>query len=245
MQSSIVSAFVSNVDENTFLNKYYENGKSLLKSSTPKIVFLDESIIHLFTDYDKTNTHIIQIQKTSLYLHDYKSLVTNFNINTTSSLKDIVDYMLIICNKTEWVKKSVLLNPFNTDNFVWVDFGIRHIFNLNSEDEFIHQLNLLQFKHYSKIRIGSIWDTNTLVHQQHHLDIYKDVFWYFAGGVFGGNKELLIIFADVLKNVVIQTIKNKNTIVWEVNLWYLVFLDCPELFDCYQCDHNPTLISNY
>ena len=42
--STLVSAFVSNVNERytDSLTRYYKFGKLLLKSNTPKIIFLDE-----------------------------------------------------------------------------------------------------------------------------------------------------------------------------------------------------------
>ena len=76
-------------------------------------------------------------------------------------------------------------------------------------------------------------------------DIYKDITWYFAGGVFGGDSKALIKFADLTKQQCIKTIENYKTLMWEVNVWFQVYLDNPDLFSLYNCDHNHTLIGNY
>jgi hypothetical protein len=77
------------------------------------------------------------------------------------------------------------------------------------------------------------------------FNIYKDIKWYFAGGVFGGNKEKLLIFADLMKQKCLQIISQEKTIMWEVNIWYLIYLENNELFYPYHCDHNDTILKNY
>lgn len=33
----------------------------------------------------------------------------------------------------------------------------------------------------------------------YNVNIYKNICWYFAGGIFGGNKDYLLYFADEVK----------------------------------------------
>jgi len=40
-------------------------------------------------------------------------------------------------------------------------------------------------------------------------------------------------------------IKNKKTIMWEVNIWYLIYLDNPDLFDRYFANHNSSILIKY
>jgi hypothetical protein len=240
--TTIVSAFVSNnLDEDIIMNKYYQNGKLLLKTNVPKIIFLDEKMFNLIgEDYNKSNTILIQIYKEDIYLNNYRKLVTDFNLNTDNIKKDTLDYILTMCNKTEWVKTAILLNNFKTDNFIWIDFGIRYMFNC-SDEEFIDHLNNLHNKIYSNIRIAKIWNLDIT----YSGDIYKNITWYFAGTIFGGNKEKLLLFADKTKDKCMEIITTKNTLMWEVNIWYLIYLDNKEIFDAYFCDHNNSLLNNY
>ena len=48
-----------------------------------------------------------------------------------------------------------------------------------------------------------------------------------------------------MKKKCLEIIKEKNSFVWEVNIWYLIYLEYPELFDVYRCDHNVTMLANY
>jgi hypothetical protein len=241
--TTIVSAFVSNINSKKEMDifKYYQNGKLLLKSSVPKIIFLDETMLNLVgEDYDKSNTFIIKINKEDIYLNSYRDLLNNFHLKTDNSDKDTLEYIFTICNKTEWTKTAILLNNFNTDNFIWIDFGIRHVFKC-SDEEFIEKVNNLYDKIYLNVRIAKIWNIDV----DYGIDIYKNIAWYFAGGVFGGNKNQVILFAENMKNKCIEIITKKNTLVWEVNIWYLVYLENKELFDTYYCDHNNSIIDNY
>jgi hypothetical protein len=241
--TTIVSAFLSNVNsrEDKNIYTYYDHGKLLISSTIPKIIFLDEDMFDLIgDDYDKNNTLIIKIDKYDSYLDDYKKLITNFEIHTTNSKKDTIEYMLTMCNKTEWIKRAILLNHFNSDNFIWVDFGIKHVFKC-SNDEFIKKINNLHNKNNLSIRIASIWN----LEYTYNCNIYKDITWYFAGGVFGGNKNILLKFAEYMEKKCIEIITEKNTIMWEVNIWYLIYCENKELFDGYSCDHNDSIIDNY
>jgi hypothetical protein len=145
-------------------------------------------------------------------------------------------------NKTEWIKQAIELNPFQTDNFIWIDFGIRHIFPTSfTDDEFIEKINALYNKSYDNVRIGGIWN----IHYDYNINIYKDVAWYFAGGVFGGNIESLIKFAYLMKEKCIYIMTTKNTIMWEVNIWYLLYNENNDLFNIYICNHDSSLVENY
>ena len=189
--STIVSAFISNVNSriDRDIIKYYEHGKILFKSTTPKIIFIDKNMSSLIkeTDYNKDNTIFIEIKKDNCYLYQYLDLLNNFNLNTDNPNKDTLEFIFTMCNKTEWIKEAIQLNHFKTDNFIWIDFGIKHVLKCH-DDQIINKLNNLSNKVYSKIRIGTIWNLNNT----YNIDIYRDISWYFAGGVFGGNSQTLI-----------------------------------------------------
>jgi hypothetical protein len=241
---TIVSAFVTNVNHvDRTLEAYFNYGKLLLESDLPKIIFVDEPMHKLISDnniYCDDKTIIIKINKTDSYLYEYINDITNFNINTTNTKKDTLEFMLTMCNKTEWLKEAILLDPFNSQNFIWIDYGLRHVFKCNDET-FVSKINSLKDKTYENVRIASIWNLD----YKYNIDIEKDIAWYFAGGVFGGNKDSLVLFANKVKEKCIDIITTKKTITWEVNIWYLIYLENKNLFDNYNCDHNDSIIDNY
>ena len=243
--TTIVSAFISNINSRNDrnINTYYQFGKLILKSTTPKIIFLDEDMYNKVqeNDYNKENTLLIKYNKNESYLYNYYDELYNFNLNTDNPLKDTLEYMFTMCNKTEWIKKAIENDIFNSNNYIWIDFGIKQVFSC-SDDEFVEKINSLYTKYYyDKVRIGNIW--NLSVH--YNVDILKQISWYFAGGIFGGDKKTLINFADLMKNKCIEIIRNYNTIMWEVNIWYILYIENSELFYPYPCNHNNSIIDNY
>lgn len=238
--NTIISAFFSDINNNKSINKYYELGKLLLLSDTPKIIFVDIVMYNMIEEYENENTKIIIVDKSFIYMYDYIDKLSNFNLNTNNINKDTIEYMFIMCSKTEWLRQAILYNPFKTDHFIWLDFGLRHVFKC-SDDEFIMKINNMKYKVYDDIRIGHIWDLNI----NYSFNIYKDITWYFAGGVVGGGKDELLKFADKVKHQCIDIMTNQHTIMWEVNIWYIVYQYDIIKYNPYKCDHNDSIIDNY
>lgn len=239
--TTLVSGFISNINnrEDRNLEIYYNLGKKILKSEIKKIIFVDEVMYDLMKNDEYPNTIIIKYDKNESYLWKNKDKITNFMLNTDNNGKDSLDYILTMCNKTEFIRKAIEINPFQTDNFVWLDFGINHVFNC-SDDIFNNYLNKLQ-KKYDKIRIGHIWNLSS----NYNVDIHKNICWYFAGGIFGGKKDYLLQFADEVKTKCEYIMDKYGTLMWEVNIWYKVYLENQDLFEPYLCNHNYTIIDNY
>ena len=268
-----VSAFISNINNNNRqTEKYIELGKKLLsdKIITLRIVFIERKVYNdffsttadnmlkvfnyegkIFEFIIKENIIFVMFEKTDNYLYKYIDNIKEFNINTDNPCKDTLEYMLVQCHKTEWIKIAIhLFNDINQNDsieveFMWIDFGIYHIFNNNDSLFYneIYKLNNKDSKGYkkNKLRIGSCIHPS----RTYHTDIYKTIAWYFAGGVLGGSSESLLQFAELMKSECINIIKERKHLMWEVNVWYLIYLKNPELFDVYICDHNPSIISNY
>jgi hypothetical protein len=237
--TTIVSGFITNINSYRNIEKYIEFGKKLCKININKIIFIEEIIYNTYFKHEiYESTTFIFTSKEQLYLYKYNiSELINFNkLCTDNTSKDTFEYMFVQNNKTEWIREAIDKNPYNTSQFIWIDFGIFHIIN---DDELFNKC-ICNFKNksYENIRIGSSNFTNA-------LSIYTNIHWLFLGGIFGGNSKKLIEFADLTKKKCIETIHNKKTIMWEVNIWYLIYLEKPELFDYYIADHNTTMLIKY
>jgi hypothetical protein len=78
-----------------------------------------------------------------------------------------------------------------------------------------------------------------------NFNVYTNIVWHFLGTVFGGNKVELIQFADKMKEKCLSVMQEKRTICWEINLWYLISTESPELFNGYAANHNDSIVANY
>ena len=247
-ENTIVSGFIkinNNNNNNISILEYYEYGKHILYSDTPKIIFLDENIYNILKpeDFNNKNTYIHKLCKEDIYLYNYiKYININDNIITDNPDKDTLDYLMLMCYKTELMRKAVEINYFNTTNFIWVDFGIKKIIKCSNLD-FINKLNNIRYniKDNDKIRIGNILSYQDYI----NYNFYRKICWFFPGGIFSGNQKVIIKFANLVKDKCIYLMSVYKLLTWEVNVWYMIYLDNKNLFSLYKCNHNDTIIDNY
>ena len=243
--TTIVSGLLTNVNDCNNIEKYIINGKKLLELDLKKIIFIEQYIFDLyFKDFENDNTIFYFINKKDLYFYDYIQDLINFDLLTDNPGKDTIEYMFVQCNKTEWVRKAIEINPYNSDQFVWLDFGLYHV--INDDECFSKNIKSITEKVYNNIRIASSGNPYYLNMDRNYDNLYRRINWFYLGGVFGGNKDKLILFSMLMKTKCIDIIKCEKTICWEVNIWFIIYNEYPELFDNYKCfEHGVNLITNY
>jgi hypothetical protein len=243
--ATLVTAFMTNVNQIKFRSyeKYIELGKKLLKQPIPTVCFLERSIYCDFFEKEKhlyPETHFVFFEKQDNYLSHFEPHLTNYFVHTDNPEKDTPGYMFVQCHKTEWVKRAIEIDPFSTTDFIWVDFGIYHMLG-NNDLEISLKLDEISRKQYSGVRIASC--INSV--EPNQGDIYHIISWFFAGSIFGGNKYKLLIFADLMKQFCIELMTHKKHIMWEINIWYLLYKEHKELFLPYMCNHDLSIIAHY
>ena len=244
--TTIVSAFITGVNarKDIDISKYIAYGRKLVEIPVPKVIFIEAEIHRLFFQKDSeagkySLTEFRIIEKESIYLFQYISAITAFDLKTTKPDKDTIPFLFVQCNKTEWVREVIHRNTFKTAQFTWIDFGIHHII----QDDFLLQKAIQKISRTTceKVSIGSCWN----IRLPFVRDIYRDVAWFFAGGIFGGEPEFLLLFADYMKIACLTLIQEKRHLMWETNIWYLVHQAHPEIFSPYLADHDTSLLTNY
>ena len=237
--TTIVSGLITNINSYRSIEKYIEYGKKLCKININKIIFIEETIYNkYFKDETYVSTTFIFTSKEKLYLYKYNfSELINFNkLSTDNPSKDTIEYMFIQNNKTEWIREAINNNLYNSSQFIWIDFGIYHM--INDEELFNKYIYEIINKSYKNIRIAS---SNFNIASS----IYTNIHWLFLGSIFGGNSKKLLEFADLTKQKCIETIEKEKTIMWEINIWYLIYLENCELFDPYIANHNKSILIEY
>lgn len=232
MENVLVSAFLYLPNHYQDIDFYIKNGKSLMAQDIKKIIFMDTEMYCHFKEFESKNNVFILIKKEDLYLYKYLNLLdekTDGNVKKDNNL-----FYAIMCNKTEFVKQAIESETFSVEHYIWVDFGIFKILDHNVEFKHLS-------KQYNKVRIGNIWNLDSPC----NVNLHTQICWYFAGGVFGGHKDVLLSFSKLMKREVLEFMKHHNHLLWEVNLWYFIYQKNKDMFHPYQCDHNNSLINNY
>lgn len=243
--ATIVTAFVTNINNIEFRSyeKYIELGKKLLSQAIPTVCYLEKHIYEKFFSQELSQyplTHFRIFERTDNYLYEYEPILTKFRLRTDNPTKDTPGYMFIQCHKTEWVKMAIEDNPFQTEQFVWIDFGIFHM--IRDELNFAVTLKDLVRKRHDKVRIASCVSPDSSCPPS----ITYQVAWFFAGSIFGGHKDTLLRFAAIMKQYVIQFMQENNHIMWEINIWYLLYQQYKnEIFAPYGANHDLSILENY
>lgn len=204
--------------------------------------------IRLYLEYCCVgHIQFVFFEKTDLFLWPFRSLAHRFYVNTNNPKKDTLEYMMVQCQKLEWVNIAISLRPSITTEYVWIDFGAFHMFDGKID---VFQLEL--YKMRSRIMASSSADNR--VKFAHcwsperpfplHL-IYTDINWTFAGSVFGGKRNSILKLATIMREKCFQILREKNSIMWEINVWVLIYQEHRELFTLYPSDHTEIIFQGY
>lgn len=153
--------------------------------------------------------------------------------------KDVPNYMFIIHSKIEFIKKSIDINPFNSEFFCWVDFSLLYVVKHIEK-------GLANIKKYSEskfistpfIAMPGCWNFKVGT-----IDKLKNnVCWRFCGGFFIGDKKSLQSFYHSSISHYEEFLKLTKTNVWEVNYWAWLESAGHITPIWYKADHNDTIL---
>lgn len=145
-----------------------------------------------------------------------------------SIVKDTCQYMKVMNTKTEWLYRASCENPFQSEWFAWIDFGLAHVFR--SPVETIQRLRDLQPPAVPCIQTCGIWPK---------LEVSPRVLnWRFAGGFLIAH----ISHIERLHNAVLTKLASiQPAITWEVNTWGMLEADGFDM-GWFQGSHDDTII---
>ena len=270
MRIIYVSAFVARVNNrhDRSLDKYIELGKHWMALPYPKIVFMERDVVEEYLHIEggqdggvwyNEDTWIEYFYPSTMYFHDYATTVNQpLDIVTPNPQKDTLEYMFVQCYKTEWMRLAIELvdrvfPATETTQYMWNDFGIFHMFQ-HSPDAFATSYRELEMRNQARyaaaisngcrfetVYFAGCWDK----HFPLPSSIYNVICWVFAGSVFSGFETPLLRLADLMRDKCIEIMTTRNTLMWEVNVWFLLYQEHPDLFDFYRCDHNESMIRHF
>lgn len=227
MSYTIVTSFVlqrhdlSNTEKITDYLKRFEYIRNL---KIPTILFLDKTL--KIEESDTLKVVYTSIEETWIY-NLYKNTALQLP-SSRNTVKDTAEYMFIQNSKAEWIYQSSILNPFNTDYFVWVDFGLSHV--IKNKDNFNILKNL---KLTNDIVLSAI-------EKQSHPYLTTHICWRFAGGVFSIKGSHAKMFYEACKNVITQIFPR---LTWEVNVW--CFVEKMITISVYYANHDDTILTQF
>ena len=200
------------------------------------VVFLSKK----FKTEANTNTKHIHYEFIDVdELETYKETYAIDNLRmpyTPAPNKDTKNFMILMNAKIEFVKKAIDLNPFQTTHFAWIDFSITYVFR--SMDATLKRLKEDSIKDWQSCLVfPGCWEKGI-----GYSNICNTIHWRFCGGFFMGDAESLTTFSQMYRSNYSMILRDKQTMLWEVNIWAILEQEYGWNPNWFKGDHNDTIV---
>lgn len=222
MSITFVTAFLHGSDPKRSYEQYRQHFDALARTGVPIVLFLDARSTWTFPKNVCVEPVLLKDTWAGKYIPDAGILPPQ------RGSKDTIEYMRIQNTKPEWLYRAMFFNPFHTDWFAWVDFGIAHVFRHPAET--FERIRLLRPPKRPCIKIAGIWRSAA--------PVFDSVNWRFAGGFLLAHRSRIEDF--YIKSCECIS-KNLPYVAWEVNVWARMESEGFP-FEWYASDHNDTII---
>ena len=204
------------------IEEYKQEFDKLAATGIKLVLFLDSDVHWIFPD----NVFVYPASLEDTWI--YEKVPNYVNLPHPRGEHDTLEYLQIQNSKVEWLLKASHYNPWKTQWFAWIDFGITHVFK--NPEETLERLKQLQPPPSPCIRTPGIW---------RHRGAYEGgVCWRFAGGFLLIHSSFLQNFVKYCQSIIIQKLPYLS---WEVNVWAELETKGVD-FGWYPADHNDTII---
>lgn len=221
---TLVTAFLCGRESKHSPDEYLGNFRRLAETGCPIVLFLDPRTG--WTSFPP-NVTVIDVSLSDTWIG--RSVPIDVKLPPLRSTTDTREYMMIQHTKTEFLLRASQLNPYGSEWYAWVDFGLGHVFR-DPETTF-ERLRTLCPPRTPCIRTAGIW-------QYSPRDLSRAVCWRFAGGFLMAHVSHLQELDNAVKESVSRRLPH---FAWEVNTWADVEQRGLDL-GWFLSDHNDTII---
>jgi len=208
------------------IENYFEHFKRLENTGLNIHLFLQAHVSETYSPPPNVNVEILEFEDLKIY-KDLQNINYSLPENRNYS-KDTANYLIMQNSKVEFVYRAIQNNIYNSETFMWVDFGIGHVIKNDSTFD-----NLKNIESINGLYIPGCYGS-------HNISLNK-ICWRFCGGVFIGDKKSIIEFYDLYENHFIDIVKD-NVLTWEVNIWSIFEKLYNFIPIWYRADHNDSIL---
>lgn len=218
---TFVSAFIVPPKMGSYINidKYIYNFKILASSGIPICLFTSSELQSYIPEIQKEfpNVKFLGIiNYNELWTTQYLLKYPNIGLPATDNPdKDSHEFMNIMNSKLSIMRRAIELNPFNSNHFGWIDFGILKLSKKLGTT--LAYLNILSSK-YTTFDKKILFISSGMPKCQ-DVEILKHVYWRFLGGFFMGDSESICEFDSISQQYYKLFIEKYSINIWEINLW--------------------------
>lgn len=216
-----VTAFLHGKVAKRSIDDYKKHFDRLVETGIRIVLFLDHRSTWTFPG----NVHVERVSLEETWA--WKCIPQDADLPKNPN-SDTLEYLQIQNTKSQWLVIAEHIDPFKTDWFAWIDFGIVHVFR--DPDTTLARIRDLTPPEVPCIEIAGIWGF-----LRRDLD---NVNWRFAGGFLLVHRSCVNEFFANCCNT-IRTHLPKVT--WEVNIWAIMEADGFK-FRWFPADHDDRII---
>lgn len=231
--------------DNRQMDQYLQIAENFMMQLPYPIMFFidpDDSILYEFITQtrqkymNKTFIYQERFQDTYFYkdVDRIRELQQQYRIYNGDLKHETPLYVVLNNNKFHFIERAIESNPFQSSHFIWMDLGINHVAR---NTERIHEWIL---RVPDKIKQLCI---NPFIEYGDNHDIFHNIYHHMAGGLFSGNAEYLLKYANAFKA---KTAQIYSEGWWQVDeaVMTMVQRENPDWFDLFYGDYDG-IISNY
>jgi len=167
-------------------------------------------------------------------------LTENYTLPSNRSLtKDTEAYIQLQNSKTEFLQLAIEADPFSSTHFAWIDFSIAYMFrNIKLSQRQLQVLGTcdLADKFFAIPGCWGKWDP---LRHDHHME---NIHWRFCGCFFIADKESMLEFCGLYRELCPRFLKETQKLLWEVNIWPWIEYVSDWKPTWYIADHNDSCI---
>lgn len=229
-------------------DEYLKWFSQTLRIPSPMVIYVPNNLVSFVETHRKyfpTKIVVQELKEVPYYFLNEKiqNILTDPEFINKIGSPDRVEcknslYNIIIFSKFKWVKESIKKNYFNTDLFMWMDAGLSRFFDEKDLDNPYPSSNGIQ----------SMLDNKDKVVVQTSMSYYPDLvyadkcnedyFWdartWVMAGLWGGGKNPLNKFCDLIDEVLQQKMIFNHVINNEQNAMAYVYKNYPDLFIAFE-----------
>ncbi len=222
---------------------YFSSSKEFFNKPFPLIIFTEPKYEEKIWDSRPKDLHPL----TRVIVRDYDqlsqySLFSKYEENHKNNViwnlkgeKFTALYKFMVSQKPDFVKQAVMMNPFNTSKFAWMDMRLHCVYNMS-----IDETNR-SFMDMTKDRVKIMQMAYTLPNEiENRSYFYSCTRGKVAAGFFGGYAKPLIEFANLCKEE-LEYCSNNGFAPSDEMLFSYVIGKHPNLFDPYFGDYSSVL----
>ncbi len=219
------------------IDMYLDYGNYVLSLPYKIVIYTDNKTCNKINIDGKQNIIkiISPLEDNKYYKYRDEILKCGYNVTNKNYNKDTPEYLILTYSKIETIRRTVIENPFNTDKFIFMDYGIKNTVK--------NKLDSMNIQEKDISNLVSFIMINPYVENTYPKEQFKFNKGYVGAGLISGDKNNLLTFCKLFDKE-LENIASENWFVLEESIMAMIVRKYPKLFNLYYGDHTDYL-NNY